>query len=64
MFAPSAYWSRMPVYTDPPPSRGWFVPVLLGWISLLAILAFTAWLGFASVDAFMAQQVSGAGAIQ
>ena len=54
----------MPVYTDPPPSRGWFLPVLLGWISLLAILALAVWVGFASGDAFMAQQVSDAGAMQ
>lgn len=54
----------MPVYTDPPPSRGWFLPVLLGWTSLLAILAVAVWLGFASFDAFMAQQVSGAAVMQ
>jgi hypothetical protein len=48
-----------PIYPDPPPSRGWRAPVLLGWIWLLAMVAMAAWLAFASVDAFVAQDEHG-----
>jgi hypothetical protein len=63
--APSGYSGRMPpIYTDPPPSRGWFTPVLLGWVALLAMVAVATWLGFESVDRLVAQHPSGAEALR
>jgi hypothetical protein len=37
-------------YKDRPRGKGWLMPLLLGWVSLLSMAIVAAWLAFESVD--------------